>query len=132
MCQALVMENLQCSLLVDLMDYIYKITVTRVVDGDTVDAVIHLGFDLTLKKRIRLHGINCPETRTRDKAEKIKGYAAKEFLQGIVDSHDGQLYLQSMDKGKYGRCVGILYEVDFDESVNDMMIYEGHAEPYIK
>ena len=126
------MENLQCSLLVDLMDYIYKITVTRVVDGDTVDAVIHLGFDLTLKKRIRLHGINCPETRTRDKAEKIKGYAAKEFLQGIVDNHDGQLYLQSMDKGKYGRCVGILYEVDFDESVNDMMIYEGHAEPYIK
>ena len=114
------------------MDYIYKITVTRVVDGDTVDALIHLGFDLTLKKRIRLHGIDCPETRTRDKAEKIKGYAAKDFLQGIVDSHDGQLYLQSMDKGKYGRCVGILYEADLKYSINDQMIVEGHAEVYRK
>ena len=114
------------------MDYIYRITVTRVVDGDTGDAIVHLGFDITLKKRIRLHGIDCPETRTRDKAEKVRGYAAKEFLQSIVDSHQGQLYLQSIDKGKYGRCVGILYESDFDDSINDAMIYEGHAEVYRK
>ena len=114
------------------MDYIYKITVTRVVDGDTVDAIIHLGFDITLKKRIRLHGINCPETRTRDKAEKVRGFAAKEYLQKIVDHQQGELYLQSMDKGKYGRCVGILYEADFEGSINDAMIYEGHAEVYRK
>ena len=114
------------------MDYIYKITVTRVVDGDNVDAIVHLGFDVDLKKRIRLHGIDCPETRTRDKAEKVRGYAAKEFLQGIVDHQKGQLYLQSIDKGKYGRCVGILYEANFEGSINDAMIYEGHAEVYRK
>ena len=57
------------------MEYIYKITVTRVVDGDTIDAIIHLGFDITIKKRIRLYGIDTPETRTRDKQEKKIGRA---------------------------------------------------------
>ena len=61
-----------------MMEYLYKINVTRVVDGDTVDAEIDLGFDIVLSKRIRLHGIDAPETRTRDKEEKKKGLAAKE------------------------------------------------------
>lgn len=115
------------------MDYIYKIHVTRVVDGDTVDATIDLGFDINISKRIRLHGIDTPEVRTRDKEEKKKGIAAKDRLQQIVDYHDGVLYLQSMDKGKYGRCIGILFEVDFDDSsINDLLVYEGHAEVYGK
>ena len=115
------------------MDYIYKIRVTRVIDGDTVDADIDLGFDMTLSKRIRLHGIDTPETRTRDLDEKALGIKAKERLIEIIESSDYELYLQSMDKGKYGRCVGVLFERDFDdESINDMLLNEGHAEPYGK
>lgn len=113
------------------MEYIYKITVTRVVDGDTIDATVHLGFDITVNKRIRLHGINTPETRTRDKEEKKRGLAAKHRLEQIVHEQNNVLYLKSMDKGKYGRCLGILFEVDFDdESINDMLVSEGHAEIY--
>lgn len=113
------------------MDYIYKIKVTRVVDGDTIDAVIDLGFDLKLKKRIRLYGINTPETRTRDKEEKKRGLAAKKFLQQIVDEQEGVLFLKSLDQGKFGRCIGVLFERDFDDqSINDVLVQEGHAVEY--
>ncbi len=101
------------------------------MDGDTVDAEIDLGFNLTLNKRIRLHGINTPECRTRDKDEKIKGIAAKNRLQELVDEQQGELYLKSMDQGKFGRCIGILFEKDFDSySLNDILVQEGHAEIY--
>ena len=113
------------------MEYIYKVVVTRVIDGDTVDVEIDLGFDLKLNKRVRLHGINTPEIRTRDKKEKARGYAAKERLQEILKANDNIVYLQSVDKGKYGRCVGILFEQDFlDESINDRLLSEGHAVKY--
>ena len=113
------------------MDYIYKIKVTRVVDGDTIDAEIDLGFDLKLNKRIRLYGINTPETRTRDKEEKKRGLAAKKFLQQIVDEQEGILFLKSLDQGKFGRCIGVLFERDFDDqSINDVLVQEGHAVEY--
>ena len=113
------------------MDYIYKIKVTRVVDGDTIDADIDLGFNMTLSKRIRLHGINTPETRTLDKQEKKRGLAAKERLQQIIDDQQGVLFLKSMDQGKFGRCIGVLFEQDFDDqSINDMLVEEGHAVEY--
>ena len=113
------------------MDYIYKIKVTRVVDGDTIDADIDLGFNMTLSKRIRLHGINTPETRTRDKQEKKRGLAAKERLQQIIDDQQGVLFLKSMDQGKFGRCIGVLFEQDFDDqSINGMLVEEGHAVEY--
>lgn len=113
------------------MDYIYKIKVTRVIDGDTVDAVVDLGFDTFVNKRIRLYGIDAPETRTRDKQEKKRGFASKERLSQIIDEQHGVLYLKSMDKGKYGRCIGVLFEGNFDdESINDMLVNEGHADPY--
>lgn len=115
------------------MLYLYKIHVTRVVDGDTIDAEIDLGFDTHVKKRIRLYGINTPEVRTRDKQEKARGIAAKQRLQQIIDSHDGVIYMNSMDKGKYGRCIGVLYESNIDhESINDMLVNEGHAVPYMR
>ena len=124
------MVNHHCFLL-DSMDYIYKIKVTRVVDGDTIDADIDLGFNMTLSKRIRLHGINTPETRTRDKQEKKRGLAAKERLQQIIDAQQGVLFLKSMDQGKFGRCIGVLFEQDFDDqSINDMLVEEGHAVEY--
>ena len=113
------------------MDYVYKIKVTRVVDGYTIDADIDLGFDMTYKKRIRLYGINTPETRTRDKEEKKRGLAAKERLQQIVDEQQGVLYLKSLDSGKFGRCIGVLFEQDFDDqSINDILVSEGHAVEY--
>jgi len=113
------------------MDYIYKIKITRVVDGDTVDAEIDLGFNLSLNKRIRLYGINTPECRTRDLEEKKKGLAAKKRLQEIIDAQQGELYLKSMDQGKFGRCIGVLFEKDFDdESINDVLVQEGHAKEY--
>lgn len=113
------------------MDYIYKIKVTRVVDGDTIDAEIDLGFNLKLNKRIRLYGINTPETRTRDKEEKKRGLAAKKFLQQIVDEQEGVLFLKSLDQGKFGRCIGVLFEQDFDDqSINDVLVQEGHAVEY--
>ncbi len=113
--------------------YLYKIKITRVVDGDTVDAMVDLGFEIQVKKRIRLHGINTPETRTRDNKEKKRGLAAAARLQQIVDENDGVLYMQSMERGKYGRCLGVLFEADFDDqSVNDMLVSEGHAVPYMK
>jgi micrococcal nuclease len=113
------------------MDYIYKIKVTRVVDGDTIDAEIDLGFDLKLNKRIRLYGINTPETRTRDPEEKKRGLAAKKFLQQIVDEQQGVLFLKSLDHGKFGRCIGVLFEQDFDDqSINDVLVQEGHAVEY--
>lgn len=123
------MVNHHCFLL-DNMDYIYKIKVTRVVDGDTIDADIDLGFNMTLSKRIRLHGINTPETRTRDKQEKQRGLAAKQRLQQIIDAQQGVLFLKSMDQGKFGRCIGVLFEQDFDQSINDMLVQEGHAVEY--
>ena len=126
----MVMVNRHCFLLGD-MDYIYKIKVTRVVDGDTIDADIDLGFNMTLSKRIRLHGINTPETRTRDKQEKKRGLAAKERLQQIIDAQQGVLFLKSVDQGKFGRCIGVLFEQDFDDqSINDMLVEEGHAVEY--
>lgn len=113
------------------MDYIYKIKVTRVVDGDTIDAEIDLGFNLKLNKRIRLYGINTPETRTRDKEEKKRGLAAKKFLQQIVDEQQGVLFLKSLDQGKFGRCIGVLFEQDFDDqSINEVLVQEGHAVEY--
>ena len=129
-CQDSVMVNHHCFLL-DSMDYIYKIFVTRVIDGDTIDAEIDLGFNLKLNKRIRLHGIDTPETRTRDKKEKAAGLEAKRRLQEIVESQQNQLYLKSMDQGKFGRCIGVLFERDFDDqSINDLLVEEGHARVY--
>lgn len=129
-CQVLVTVNHRCSSL-DNMEYIYKIKVLRVVDGDTIDAEIDLGFDICITKRIRLHGIDAPETRTRDKQEKRRGLAAKKYLESVVERQHNVLYLESMDKGKYGRCIGVLFEEDFENtSINDEMIQEGHALPY--
>jgi micrococcal nuclease len=130
-CQDSETDNRHCFLLDNLMEYIYKILVTRVVDGDTIDAEVDLGFNLTLNKRIRLHGIDTPETRTTDKEEKIKGLAAKKRLQEIVSEQDNVLFLKSMDQGKFGRCIGVLFAADFDDqSINDLLVQEGHAVVY--
>ena len=108
--------------------YTYKIKLDRVVDGDTIDAQIDLGFDTHKVIRIRLVGINAPESRTRDLEEKAKGLAAKQFVIDILKKHHNNFILHSQGVGKYGRCLGELFLGDV--KLNDLLITEGHATAY--
>jgi len=118
--------------------YKYKANVVRVVDGDTIDAMIDLGFNTWVKKRIRLAGINAYETRTRDKAEKVKGLAAKLRLKQVLERNDNEILLTSLGVGKYGRCLGeimvaknyIKSEKYHGKCINKMLVEEGHAKEY--
>ena len=110
--------------------YEYKATVTRVIDGDTIDVDIHLGFDVVLsKQRIRLYGIDTPESRTRNKEEKIRGLLSKEYVKSYCYV-GSTIRLQSKERGKFGRILGIIYKDGDELSINDRMIEEGFAVPY--
>ena len=109
--------------------YEYKVTVDRVIDGDTVDVDVHLGFNVVLsKQRVRLHGIDTPESRTRNKEEKVRGLISKEYLKNICES--STIRLQSKDRGKFGRILGVLYKDNETISINQKMCEEGYAVPY--
>jgi len=111
--------------------YVYKIELVRVVDGDTIDAYIDLGFDVKIKKRIRFMGINTPESRTRDLEEKKRGLAAKDRVKCLLEECD-HIELKSHGVGKYGRCLGeISLPIDGELcSLNQLLISEGHAVAY--
>ena len=86
----------------------YKCVITKIIDGDTVDVDIDLGFDCWLRKqRIRLYGIDTPESRTRDKQEKRYGLAAKRFVMDFIPVGSSAI-LKTKEKGKYGRYLGDL------------------------
>ena len=107
--------------------FVYQAELDRVVDGDTVDVILDLGFDVKLhKQRVRLHGIDTPESRTRDLAEKKLGLAAKKRLQELCV---GKFKIKSLGKGKYGRILGIPYTED-GEDICKILIKEGHAVEY--
>jgi|TARA_R100000781_G_C4041188_1_gene114028 micrococcal nuclease len=108
--------------------YIYKAKCLRVVDGDTLDAQVDLGFDIHKVIRVRLVGINTPESRTRDLEEKERGLAAKAFVKDILKKHKNYFILQSQGVGKYGRCLGEIFLGD--TKLNDLLINEGHAVKY--
>ena len=109
--------------------YRYNVKVTRVVDGDTVDVDIDLGFGMVYKKqRVRMMGIDTPESRTRDLEEKFYGLASKQHLVKMLEGQTVQL--QSYDKGKFGRILGELFIGDSAFSVNQQMIKDCHAVPY--
>ena len=108
--------------------YEYKAKLIRVVDGDTLDAMIDLGFDIWTKKRIRLGGINAWESRTRDKEEKAKGLLAKAWVIDILKMYDNKFTLKSTGVGKYGRCIGTIY-LSENYSLNEALLKEGHAIP---
>ena len=109
----------------------YAAQLDRVIDGDTVDAMIDLGFSTHRKIRIRFYGINTPESRTRDKAEKKRGKAATARLQEILDAEGGAFVVQSLGVGKYGRCLGVLFTESLGEtSVQQTLINEGHGVEY--
>ena len=108
--------------------YTYAIQkVVKVVDGDTIDVVIDLGFDLTKKERIRLAGIYTPESRTRDLEEKAMGLEAKEYLSMRLKACKNVIVKTEKD-GKYGRMLGWLY--DEDHNINEDMILLGYAWKY--
>ena len=109
----------------------YNAKVTRVVDGDTVDCLIDMGFDLHHKQRVRLYGINTPETRTRDKIEKKAGLAAKARLVEMLKENKNYCVVKtSLDKkGKFGRTLGTLFN-DSGKNLNETLVKEGYAERY--
>ena len=106
----------------------YNAEVLRVVDGDTLDARIDLGFDVHVKKRIRLHGIDTWESRTRDAEEKKKGIAAKSRLVELLQADQGKFKLISYGVGKFGRVLGDI-EISAG-NVCDILVEEGHAYSY--
>ena len=75
--------------------YRYDAEVVRVIDGDTIDVIVDLGFDVWIRKRVRLAGINTPEVRTRDKKEKVKGLRAKARVVDVLKSSDNKIILKS-------------------------------------
>ena len=108
--------------------YEYNAKLDRVVDGDTVDAMIDLGFDTWVHKRIRLLGIDAPETRTRDLDEKAQGLATKARLTDLLEAADGVFVLRSHGVGKYGRCLGTIFIGQ--SNINELLLSEGLAEVY--
>ena len=113
--------------------YVYRIkSITKVVDGDTIDANIDLGFDISLTKRIRLAGIDTPESRTTNLKEKALGLESKEWLKKTLeDAKDILIKTEKPDSTeKYGRIIGHLFINDQETSLNNQMIDEGYALAY--
>jgi micrococcal nuclease len=113
--------------------FVYNATLDRIIDGDTFDCVLDLGFDVKLhKQRVRLAGIDTPESRINTKRypertqEKVMGKAAKERLKELCT---GKFKLKSLGKGKYGRILGVPYTEDGDD-ICQKLISEGHAVEY--
>ena len=115
--------------------YVYRIcSVHKVVDGDTIDCDIDLGFDISLNQRIRLAGIDTPESRTKDLVEKKLGLEAKDFLKKKLSEYKGNIIIKTEkidSTEKYGRIIGWVYEEGKDLSINEMMINEGYAWSYL-
>ena len=109
----------------------YSCKLDRVVDGDTCDALIDLGFDTFVKKRIRFYGVDTWESRTRNKEEKVKGLAAKAYVKDLLEnSDDGKFSIISHGVGKYGRVLGELFVKGHETSVNELLKENGHAYEY--
>lgn len=111
----------------------YVREVKNVVDGDTIDVIIDLGFDILFSSRVRLAGIDTPESRTSDKAEKVLGLEAKEYLKKqLKDAKTVVIRTEKMDSSeKYGRILGWVYINGESESINNKMINDGYAWGYL-
>lgn len=110
--------------------YQYKIKkINRVIDGDTVDLDIDLGFGVTLSHRVRLKDVNAAETRTLNIEEKKKGIEARLWLEKEL-SRQGEWIIETTKEDKYGRILGTLYLVGDPVTVNERMLNEGIAGPY--
>jgi len=118
--------------------YEYQVrSIDHIVDGDTFDCTLDLGFNISHKIRVRMYGINTPESRTRDLEEKKRGLASKQRLTQLLNigtNSDVNLILQTKEKGKYGRYLGIILREreDDDErlNINERLVTEGFAVEY--
>ena len=113
----------------------YFCKVTRVVDGDTIDVEVDLGFDIIHRARVRMMGIDTPESRTRNKAEKVLGLASKARLKELLANRRVKLETSKEGKGKFGRILATVWTSDkkgVEEylNINEKLIEEGHARPY--
>ena len=120
--------------------YEYKAVVDRVVDGDTIDVTVDLGFSVWKKMRVRMEGINTPESRTRDLEEKKRGLAAKDRLKSILEFNNNKCILKVSGVGKYGRALATVLVESLSPlngedgvtliDVNKQLIEEGHTVEY--
>ena len=117
--------------------YNFRVTeIVKVLDGDTIDVIIDLGFDLYKKERVRIAGVDTPEKRTRDLEEKALGIDATNWLEdqldGAISGEDDLVIRTELNGGvgKYGRLLGWLYIGDETESINERMIQQGYAWKY--
>jgi len=107
--------------------YKYKARLVRVVDGDTIDCILDLGFDVSIKERVRLKGLDTPEIRTKDLNEKRLGLEAKKFVEDMFQDKGNDVIIETeYRRGKYGRTIGTITFQD-DTVLNEMLITEGHA-----
>jgi len=111
----------------------YVRKVENIVDGDTIDVLIDLGFDILFQSRVRLAGIDTPESRTKDLKEKALGLESKEYLKKhLKDARSVVIKTEKMDSSeKYGRILGWVYVNGDTESLNDKMINDGYAWGYM-
>ena len=108
--------------------YQYKFILDRVVDGDTVDGFVDLGFDVRIKTRVRLEGVDTPEIRTKNQAEKKRGLISKQFVEDFFKT-DAQIIVHTNLDDKYGRVLGSFYNKE-GQSLNQELLAEGLAKPY--
>ena len=109
--------------------FTYKAEVTRVVDGDTIDVELDLGFSILMRARVRLLGIDTPESRTRDLVEKKFGLAAKDYLKHWIEEQE-YVMIESTEKGKFGRVLGNVWNPECNVCINTKMIEDHHAVEY--
>ena len=114
--------------------YTYKAKVISVYDGDTITCLLDLGFNIHVKEKFRLYGIDTPEIRTKDLNEKKEGYRAKNRLVELIDNKE--IYIKVLKKGKFGRWVSKIYLTENDcledNTINQQLIDEGLAKPFMK
>jgi micrococcal nuclease len=112
--------------------FFYKAQVKKVVDGDTIDVLIDVGFNMHYAGRVRLYGVNTPESRTTNLEEKKAGLAAKEFVEQWVADNEDIVYLKTIkDKNeKYGRILAQIYNKDKTQCLNTDIITSGLAKEY--
>jgi micrococcal nuclease len=126
--------SINCSLILGRRMFEYYVKkVSKVVDGDTIDVDIDLGFDISFSSRVRLAGIDTPESRTADKIEKALGLEAKAYLKSQIDSAKTiVIKTEKMNSSeKYGRILGWLFLDGSNISMNEKMIEDGHAWGYL-
>jgi micrococcal nuclease len=110
--------------------WVYNARLIRGVDGDTADAWIDCGFNISVKKRIRFVGVDTWESRTRNLEEKKLGLKAKKYTKEMLERNDGKFTVKSHGVGKYGRLLGEIFIEGEDKSLNDLLIENGHAYEY--